>query len=183
MNDSWLFQLKFWFLLILSIPSALCSFIILIHFYQQRNNLSIHHHLTLLLTAISFLQITTQIPLEIAYYQRGEVIPGTNAFCKWWTWWEFSLNGTSRFIMSWGSIERHFLVFHIYLMATKRKRFIFHLLPTIITSFFPVLFYLEAIILNQCKPSWDYTLVSSIDLKNKLEKRTDFRICVEHHAT
>ena len=173
MNDlvnSWLFQFKFWFLLILSIPSALCSIVIFIHFYQQRNNLSIHHHLTLLLTAISFLQITTQIPLEIAYYQRGEVIPRTDAFCKWWIWWEFSLNGTSRFIMSWGSIERHFLVFNIALMGTKRKRFIFHLLPTIITCIFPMLFYLVAIILNSCKSYWDYQSVSCNELKNEVRK-------------
>jgi hypothetical protein len=170
MNDnvnSWLFQFKFWFLLILSIPSGICSLLILIHFYQQRNNFSIHQHLTLLLTAISFIQITTQIPLQIVYYRRGEVIPGTDSFCKWWTWWEFSLNGVSRFIMSWGSIERHFLIFHLSLIATKRKRFIFHLLPTIITTLYPIVFYFIAIFLYSCKSFWDYRVVSSIDLNNK----------------
>ncbi len=174
MNDSvnsWLFQLKFWFLLILSIPSVFCSFLILIYFYQQKTNLSIHHHLTLLLTAISFLQLTTQIPLEIVYYRRGEVIPSTDAFCKWWTWWEYSLNGVSRFIMSWGSVERYFLIFHVSLMATKRKRFIFHLLPTIITAIFPVLFYLVMILFNPCKSYWDYTFVSLNDLENEVKKK------------
>jgi hypothetical protein len=158
---SLLSQIKFWFLIIFSIPCALCSILILIHLYQKRNNLSIHHHLTLLLTTISLLQVTTQIPLGIAYYRGEEVIPATSAFCTWWTWWTFSLNGTSRFIMVWGSIERHFLIFNISLMATKTKRWIFHILPTLITATYPIVFYFIAIVLNTCQKCWNYRAVSS----------------------
>jgi hypothetical protein len=154
-------QIKFWLLLPLSIPSVLCSILILIHLYQTRNNLSIHHHLTLLLTTISFLQITTQIFLAMGIYRTGKLISTTRAFCTWWPWWDISLNGISRFIMAWGSIERHFLIFNISLMATKTKRWIFHILPTLITATYPIVFYFIAIVLNTCQKCWNYRAVSS----------------------
>jgi hypothetical protein len=137
------------------------------HFYHEKRNLSIHHHLTILLTIISFVQVTTQIPVSMAYYRFGEVIPAISAFCTWWGWWDCSLNGASRFTMAWGSIERHLLVFNITLMNTKVKRFVFHIVPTLITSIYPLLFYFVAIVLNPCEKHWDYTLVSSIVLKTK----------------
>ncbi len=158
---------RFWICLTFSIPSALCSILILMHFYHEKRNLSIHHHLTILLTIISFVQVTTQIPVSMAYYRFGEVIPAISAFCTWWGWWDCSLNGASRFTMAWGSIERHLLVFNITLMNTKVKRFVFHIVPTLITSIYPLLFYFVAIVLNPCEKHWDYTLVSSIVLKTK----------------
>jgi hypothetical protein len=103
----------------------------------------------------------------MTYFRRGKVIPATNTFCTWWTWWEYSLNGVSRFIMLWGSIERHFLIFNITLMATKSKRFIFHILPTLITFIYPIIFYFIAVILYSCEQQWNYTSVSSIVIKTK----------------
>jgi hypothetical protein len=159
-STSWLTQVKFSLLLTFSIPSVICSILILVYFYKQRNTLSIHHHLTILLTILSILQVTTQIPLAMAYYRQGKVISATNSFCIWWAWWEYSLNGVSRFIMLWGSIERHFLVFHNSLMATKIRRLIFHILPTFITAIFPLLFYFVALVLNSCENHWSFNTVS-----------------------
>lgn len=165
-STSWLTQVKFSLLLAFSIPSVICSILILVYFYQQRNTLSVHHHLTILLTILSIVQVTTQPPLAMTYYRQGKVIPTTNYFCIWWIWWDYSLNGISRFIMVWGSIERHFLVFHNSLMATKIKRLIFHILPTLITVIFPLLFYFAALILNSCENHWNFTIVGFIYLEN-----------------
>jgi hypothetical protein len=159
---SWLLQVKFWLVLALSISSALCSIVILIHFYRQRRNLSPHHHLTLILIVTSFIQVTTLLPLAMAYYQRGEVIPATSVFCTWWDWWEYGSNGVLRFTVAWGSVDRHLLVFYNSLMPTRRSRFVLHILPMLITCSYPAIFYFAVMILNTCEKHWNYETVISI---------------------
>jgi hypothetical protein len=155
-------QVKFWILLILSIPSIICSLIVFIYFYQRRHkNVSLHQHLTLILVVISFLQITTDIFFSMLYYRYGKVVPASDIFCTWWNWWEYSLSGNLLYTMAWGSIERHFLVFHNSLMNTKRKRLIFHFLPASIACVYPTLFYLAVIVFSSCANQWDYDTVRS----------------------
>jgi hypothetical protein len=93
-------------------------------------------------------------------YRTGKLISTARAFCTWWPWWDISLHGISRFIMAWGSIERHFLIFNISLMATKTKRWIFHILPTLITATYPLFFYTFAVILHTCEIPLSYTVIN-----------------------
>jgi hypothetical protein len=158
----WLSQAKFWILIFLSIPSSICSILILIYFYRQRRNILIHYHLVFVLITTSLLEITTDISFNINYYQKGRVILGSNIFCTWWNWWKYSLNVILLFVMAWGSIERHLLVFHNQIMATKRKRFVFHFLPMLITSFYPPIFYFIFIVLSSCSNQWNYEIVNFI---------------------
>jgi hypothetical protein len=169
-NDtvSWLFTVKFWLLLILSVPSTICSLLIFIYFYNERKNLSIHLHIVLLLILISFLQITTDNPFGIAYYHLGEVISASNIFCLWWNWWDYSTSGWLLIAMAWGSIERYILVFHDSFMLTKQKRMIFHLLPMIIVCVYPLVFYFVVIILNSCENNWNYEMVSLISCLKRI---------------
>ncbi|CAF2645091.1 unnamed protein product [Rotaria sp. Silwood2] len=95
----------------------------------------------------------------MAYHQRGRVILSSNSFCSWWNWWEYSNNGILLFVMAWGSIERHLLVFNRTMMDTKRKRFLFHVLPMTSACIYPVIFYFAIIILNTCKNRWNYNKV------------------------
>ncbi|UJR31095.1 hypothetical protein I4U23_018603 [Adineta vaga] len=154
---SWLASVKFWLLLIPTIPSILCSILILIYFYHQRKRISSHQHLTLVLTLFSFLQLVTDFPFVLVYYHYEEVVPASNQFCLWWNWWDYSLSGLLVFIMAWGSIDRHLLVFHNSIMSTLRKRIIYHILPLLICCTYPLIFYFSVIILNSCENEWDYT--------------------------
>jgi hypothetical protein len=157
---SWLLQVKFWILLISSSLSIVCSVFIFIYFYRQRKKLSIHHHLNLVLIILSFMQMITDFPFALIYYHYGKVIPTSNSFCLWWNWWDYSLEGALLFTMAWGSIERHLLIFHNFLVSTRRKRIIFHILPTLSVCVYPWIFYFAAIILNSCENDWYYDVVS-----------------------
>lgn len=157
---TWLIQSKFWLLICLAIPSFLCTICIFIYFFRQKQNFVIDHHLTLTLVIVCFLQLTTNIPFIADYYHNKIVFSSTNAFCIWWTWWEYSLNGLLLFLMAWGSIERHILVFHRSLVNTRRKRIIFHFIPTFISGCYPCMFYFAVVILNSCQNSWNYDEVS-----------------------
>jgi hypothetical protein len=105
------------------------------------------------------IQVTTELPLSVAYYQRGQVIPATNGFCIWWNWWEFTLQGTMRFAMAIGSVERHLLVFNSRMMTSKRNRFIYHMLPMVTACGYIEIFYFAVIILNSCENHWDFNTV------------------------
>ncbi len=156
---SWLMQFKFWLLLILSIPSALCSLFIIIHFYRKPKDLTPYHYLTIVLIVTSFLQVTTELPFAIAYYRRGQVIPASNAFCTWWNWWAFALQGILRFAMAWGSIERHFLVFNSSTIATRQKRLAYHVLPMLVACVYAPIFHFGAIVINSCEKTWNFSMV------------------------
>lgn len=152
-------DIKFWFLLALSIPATLFCLLIFYYFYRQRKHLSIHHHTTLVLVFLSFLQITTDIPFVMIFYHKNEVAFPTNSFCLWWSWWDYTTSALMIFAMAWGCIERHFLIFYSGLVATPRRRFLFHILPMILACAYPVIFYLFAIVLNTCENQWDYETV------------------------
>ena len=164
---TWQGQVKLWLLVVLTIPSSIFSILIFIYFYRQRKNLSIHHHLTLILTALNFVQVVTDFPFVIIYYIRGEVFSPTNAFCLWWTWWDYSLSCVLVFVMAWGCVERHFLIFYSSAFATPRKRFFFHTVPMFLACIYPLIFYLMTIALNTCENQWDYETVSSAYLRSE----------------
>jgi hypothetical protein len=155
-------QAKFWILLVLSTSCAICTVLILIYFYRQRKKISLHQHLTLVLVTMSLIQMTTDFPFALIYYHYGKVYPSSDTFCLWWNWWCYSISGAPLFVMAWGSIERHILIFHNSIMNTKRKRFFFHILPMLSVCIYPFIFYFAAIIVNSCENEWDYELVSSI---------------------
>ena len=152
----WLSQVKFWILLILSIPSALCSLLILTYFYRQRNQVSLHHHLIIVLLFASLFDMTSLM----AFYRRGYVFPATSGFCSWWNIVEYTANEVLLWSMAWGSVERHLLIFHNSLMSTRRKRLIFHFCPVLLVCLYPCLCYLS-VVLNSCQNQWDYEAVNS----------------------
>lgn len=155
----WLTQTKFWILLLLTIPSIVCSISIFIYYCKKWQNISINNHLTLILIIISFLQMTINFPFIMDYYQRGTVFYKTNTFCLWWNWWEYGFNGSLLFIMAWGSIERHLLIFYRTLMNNKQKIIIFHYLPMTIFGLYPLIFYFVVMALNTCQNQWNYDIV------------------------
>jgi cytochrome b len=155
----WTMAVKFWLLIILSIPSAICSLLIFAYFYRQRKQRSIHHHMTLLLVFLSFLQVTTDLPFVILYYQHGEVAVTTDSFCLWWNWWDYSTSGLLIFAMAWACVERHLLVFYNAMVSTRRKRILFHHIPIGIVCVYPLIFYLVVIVFNTCENQWDFQTV------------------------
>ncbi|CAF1318271.1 unnamed protein product [Adineta steineri] len=152
----WLSKAKFWILLILSIPSSILAILIMIHFFHKRHNISMNQHFIVILIVTSFLHTIGDLSFIMDYYQHGRVSFASNFFCTFWNWWEYSSNIVLLYPMAWTSIERHFIIFHHKLMSTRRKRFFFHLLPLFITSVYPLIFYLAAIVLNPCKKQWNY---------------------------
>ena len=54
-------------------------------------------------------------------------------------------------------MERHILIFHSQLVATRRRRFIFHYLPLLAITLCMMIFYIIAIFTPICESTFDYT--------------------------
>ena len=115
-------HIKFWILVVLSTTSTFCAILVLFYFYRDRRNILLHHHLTMALVLTSLIQMTTELPLSMVFYSEGVVISSKDALCTWWNFWNYTTQGSGLFLMAWGSLDRHLLIFHSRVLNTKWKR-------------------------------------------------------------
>lgn len=150
------YSIKFAVLMALEIPSILVSLLIFIYFGTSRAARSMdQNHSILVLLAINFLQVTTDLPVPMSFFQtNGHVQPATSAFCTWWTWYEFSLNTVNGHLMAWICIERYIVIFHSNFVRNLAawKRRVFHFAPlALCTSWGPTYYTLTIIITPMCE--------------------------------
>ena len=154
------YALKFGVLIGLEIPSVIVSTLIFAYFgYYHRTRITEYNMSLLVLLAINFLQVITDLPMPINFFRlNGLVHPSTSAYCVWWTWYEFSLNTTNGFLMAWISIERHLLIFHSSFthQVNTWKRRLAHIGPLVIFSLWGPVFYLFTIVISPMCTSEHY---------------------------
>ena len=140
------YSLKFTILVILEVPSILVSLGIFVHFVSSRAvRTAYHQHSVFVLLFVNFLQITTDIPMSLDYYRSGGLVrPATNAYCTWWTFYDYSFFAVNADLTAWISIERHLLIFHHGLLGGvgSWKRWSLHVVPWIVCLLWGPLFYM-----------------------------------------
>ena len=151
---------KFLIVLLVGIPSVTVSIIIFIYFATDREARSqTRNHGWLVLVAVFFAQVTTDLPMALSYYYHDDKIwPESYAYCVWWTWYEFSFNGIGLFMMASISIERHIHVFYPQGMLQIRwRKWLFHFLPIMICLGWPPLFYFVLVVISPlCETGWNF---------------------------
>ena len=150
---------RFWSLLIVYIPSLICSFFTLYHFiFNRQLRQALYNHVIILLLFINLINLLTDILLWILnYYHLGYVSPATPAFCLVWTFMDETLFITPTMLFSWTTIERHILIFHDRLMRTKYKRILLHYLPIVIILVYCLCFNTIIIFFPPCENTFDYS--------------------------
>ncbi|CAF1153549.1 unnamed protein product [Adineta steineri] len=152
-------HVKFGILLILEIPSVLLTLMILIFFIAHRAVLRVRQNQGLfLLIIVNFIQVTFDLPMVIDFNRIGRVNPATPAYCSWWTFIEYTLNGAGEMLMATISIQRHVIVFQAHVFNNRWYRYLFHHIPLLFCIVYPVTLYLIIIIFAPCDGTqWDYT--------------------------
>jgi hypothetical protein len=125
-------------------------------FFNQYGRRSQHCAIHLLLI-ISFLFVIIALPFTQAFLYTSYVYPANQLFCSLWTWIHYSLNIINRFLMPFASIERHWLIFHPWLVRSKADKVIFHYCPLLFCLLYPPMLYMGVIFIYQCEPYDDYT--------------------------
>jgi hypothetical protein len=157
---------NFILMLILEIPAIVLSIVIFAHFAlnrQARSKLKNHGWIVLLI--VNFFQLTVDLPMPMSYFRLSTVWPPSNAYCVWWTWYEFSINTVGLFLMAWISLERHILIFRPHAMLEAPwKKWIFHIIPIILCLIWTPAFYFVIVVISpHCSNIWDFnTLLCDI---------------------
>ncbi|CAF0970687.1 unnamed protein product [Adineta ricciae] len=151
-------RIKFAILLTLQIPSIIISLLIFLYFFTHQSIFYIRQNQALLvLLIVNFIQVTFDLPMVIHFNRLGYISPATNAYCKWWTFLEYSLNGTNEMLMATISIQRHILIFHANLFNNRLNRYVFHHLPLLICIIYPMIFYIIIILFDTCDGTqWNF---------------------------
>jgi hypothetical protein len=150
-------HIKFGIFLVLQVLSVPCFIYVFYQFGRQRQlRKSHHHHVIILLLIVSFLFVTIALPLTQAFMFTSNVYPATKIFCSLWNWIHYSLNIVNLFLMGFASIERNWLIFHPWLVRSKRGKIIFHYCPLLFCLVYPPLFYIGGIFIWQCRNSYRY---------------------------
>ncbi|CAF0985435.1 unnamed protein product [Adineta ricciae] len=153
------YEVQFILLLTFLIPALILSSVVLVHFLSNREvRNKAPNHGWMILLILNFFQLLLNIPMPLNYYYSNRTGPGTNGYCIWWTWCEFSFNSTGLFLMAWISIERHVFIFQLNNgFQQKWKKWILHILPRIFCVFWaPSLFFVIVVISPFCTTSWDF---------------------------
>ena len=150
---------KFGILLGLQCLSFPCFVYIFYHYVSRRNHFrrAIHYDVIFVLLFVSFLFVTTSLPLTEIYLFSSYVYPPNDIFCSLWICFHYSLNIINLFLMAFASIERHLLIFHSQFLQNSRRKFFFHTCPILFCLIYPSMFYIAAIFLYPCQNTYDYT--------------------------
>jgi hypothetical protein len=130
----------------------------LYHFIFNRTlRQALHNHVIIILLCINLIVQLTCIPWTLNYYRLGYVWPRTSSFCITWAFLNEALYITTTILFAWATIERHILIFHDRLVATKMKFILFHCLPIVIILVYCVCFNTIVVLFPPCKNKFEFT--------------------------
>ena len=142
--------IKFFVLLILQMMSVCCSIFLIFHliirptFRRRLQNQTI-----ILLLIVSFFQTISDLPMSLDYLRQGQA--SSNTFCLLWNFFALSNYAVGVWLMTWTSIERHFLIFHESLFIRIRGKILFHYIPLIASLSIPWIYYVVLIFFYPCR--------------------------------
>ncbi|CAF3555950.1 unnamed protein product [Rotaria socialis] len=151
-------HIKFYLFISIELPSVSISIYIFYKFYHSYEIRSrINNHSILALLVVSFIALTTELPITLQYHSSGHVKPEDERFCLFWIWYNYSLKAIDLFLMAWTSIERHILIFHSYLVLTSIGKLKWHYIPLVISFVYVPLFYFLCVTIYPCENNFDYS--------------------------
>ncbi|CAF3287893.1 unnamed protein product [Rotaria sp. Silwood2] len=152
-------HIKLYLFITIELPSISISIYIFYRFYHSHEIRSrLNNHSIIALLIISFIELTTELPITLQYLGSGHVQPKVKRFCLFWIWYYYTLQSINLFLMAWTSIERHILIFHSNLILTSIGRLKWHYIPLMICIIYIPLFYFFSIIIYPCENSFNYSL-------------------------
>ncbi|CAF1085792.1 unnamed protein product [Rotaria sordida] len=151
--------IRFWLLLLLDIPSIICSLFLLFHLLTNKNlRCQIINHLMIVMLIIGLIIELVDIPFYLKFLHSGIVQPSIPFICMLWWFIDLGLYNGFTIIMAWSSLHRYLFIFHEKIFMQGKKRFVFHYLPLIILLLYILIFYIYVIIFPPCKNTFDYAL-------------------------
>lgn len=148
--------IKFGVFLSCLIPSIISTLFALFHICKDQSlRKALHNHVIIILLCISFFCQVTNYPWMLYFYRTTDIWERPFSFCVASVFIDWSLYVTQTILFAWATVERHILIFHGHLLATKRARLILHYLPIAILVIYCSIYYTNVIIFPPCENIWD----------------------------
>lgn len=142
-------MIKFFVLLILQMMSVCCSIFLIFHLIIQPTfRRRLQNQTIVLLLIVSFFQTISDLPMSLDYLRQGQAL--SNTFCLLWNFFALSNYAVGVWLMTWTSIERHFLIFNESLFIRIRGKILFHYIPLIASLSIPWIYYVVLIFFYPC---------------------------------
>lgn len=152
-------SIRFWLMLLINVPSIICSCCIITHVIINRAHRQALHNHTILLMLIFGLPVQLMdISFYLAFFQRGIVEPQHPLVCRLWWFADYGIYNGGLFLMAWLAIERHILIFNDQWVSNRTGRILLHYIPLATIVMYIILFYTIAVFFLPCEDSYDYTL-------------------------
>ncbi|CAF1080617.1 unnamed protein product [Adineta steineri] len=143
---------KFWTILVVLIPSLLCTLFLLYHLLFDRNlRNALHNHTITVLLILCLINEMTFYPWMLYYYPNQSVWQRSYMFCLFLGFLDWSLYIAHTLIFAWAMIERHILIFHDQWVSTKRRRFFVHYTPIVVLLLYWFVFYFVVYFFPPCQ--------------------------------
>jgi hypothetical protein len=131
-----------WLYIIPLIPSVIVCIFVLYHLLIDRAlRTALNNHIIIVLLSSGLIESVTDGVWYVSWYRTGTVLSPTPAFCTIWSIIDSALYVSIHIQMAWASIERHILIFNPNWFGSRRKRFFFHYLPSVVCIVYPIIFY------------------------------------------
>ena len=144
-------HIKFAILLTLDILAIILYLLIFSYFMTHRELLKTPQNRALcILLSVTFLIASCELPMVIHFYYFGRIIIASGTFCTWWIFIGSTLNVSGEFIMTTISIQRHMLIFNSHILRIRKKCFLLHDLPLLLSVACPMLYYVGIIWIYPC---------------------------------
>ena len=153
------FAFQFWFNLPFHVLSLFCYVFVLSYILKNKTQRqALHNHSIIVLLFISFSIVLFDYSwvLDSARHE-GQVWLASPILCKIWWLLDFGFYDACTVVLAWTSFERHILIFHTNLIATKRRLILIHYLPLISIVVYLIIFYTYVIFFPSCENEYDFT--------------------------
>lgn len=153
-------SIRFWLLLLMDMPSLICSIFVLYHILTKKELRSaLYNHVIIALLMCVMTSQLLDIPIYLTFIRLNQVWPKNRSMCLFWWYVDVGFCNTCGIILAWASIERHILVFHDKLLSTRKKRIFLHYVLLLCVIVYASGFYLLSLFIPSCDhSSIDYGL-------------------------
>ena len=163
LETTWTRLIKFSVLLVLEIPSLLCSVFIFFCYAHERELRRWQNHGFILISVCNFLITAAELPSTLSFFRTGYPLSSTASFCFYWIFVNYTLTGISLHLMAVASMERYILIFWTrYFHRTALHRQLAHYLPLVITLTFAFVWYTVIIFFHPCPPNAEFDYSSFV---------------------
>ena len=151
-------QFKFFLFLPFQLSSIPTGIFVLYHLFTiPALRRSLPNHVLIALNIVTLVDVIFQQTSTMIFFRWNRVWLGSNAYCIFWTYLDFTNYALNLHLTAWALFERQVFIFDPNFCRTRRSRQLFHFLPLSAIITYAVTFNLGLIVLNPCKKIFDFT--------------------------